>query len=169
VNATDPSDPLYNEELAQVVGVIGNLGRPPIPFSPSANPGNAPLWMTSYTSEYSGPQPSFGIGALSVANEWMETYLLASSLNNAKQGAIPSGFIYEFGVDAAPLGFPNFYNGLLQANQPWSGHFSVSPALLENFSSRRCQWRIRKFDLWRLLYDILLFVVVVVCVYDYCQ
>lgn len=151
VNATDPSDPLYNEELSQVVGVIGNLGRPPIPFSPTANPSNAPVWMTSYTSEYSGPQPSFGYGALAVANEWMETYLLASSLNNAKQGAVPSGFIYEFGVDSAPLGFPNFYNGLLQANQPWSGHFSVSAALwaighVNQFVPANLDWRMLAAD-----------------------
>jgi hypothetical protein len=151
VNATDPSDPLYNDELAQVVGVIGNLGRPPIPFSSTANPNNIPVWMTSYTSEYSGPQQSFGYGALSVANEWMETYLTASSINKAKQGSIPSGFIYEYAVDAAPYGFPNFYYGLIQANQPWSGHFSVSPALwaiahVNQFVPANLDWRILAAD-----------------------
>lgn len=152
VNATDSSNPtLYVEELAEVIGIIGNTGRPPIPFSNTANPQTLPIWMSSYTSVYSGPQPTFGYGALSVANEWMETYITASSANGGKQGTIPSGFIYEFGINAAPYGFPYFHNGLIQANQPWSGHFTPSVALwaiahVNQFIPSNLDWRILSTD-----------------------
>ena len=40
-----------------------------------------------------------------------------------------TGFIYSFGASGNPYGFPSWHTGLVQATQPWSGHYYVTPAL----------------------------------------
>ena len=139
-NATDPADPLYDAQLAQVVGVLGNAGRPASDWPPGAGGGALPVWMTGFTLNVAGPQPLIELGAMGMANEWAEAFVTSS---------VPrlGGFVYEFGLTSSPYGFPRWRTGLISASHPWSSSWSASVALyaighVNQFVPAGRDWRI---------------------------
>jgi len=113
----DPTSSLYDPVISAAVGVLGNAGRPDsIQMNISTTNVEKPVWVTRYNSTYTGPQPAINSGALSVSNEWMETFVNSG-------GSTLSGFIFSFGLTGVFYGSPSWANGLIQASQPWSGHW----------------------------------------------
>ena len=114
----DPAGAAFDAQVSAAVGVLGNAGRPaPAQLNASANNAARPVWVTSYNSTWtSGPQPAINSGALSVSNEVLEAFVNSG-------GLALSGFVFSLGVTAVAYGYPTWATGLVQATQPWSGHF----------------------------------------------
>jgi len=123
--AVDASSPAtYNAQLAAVVGVVGNAGRPPNRISGAGVA--QPVWVTSAYSAYQGaPQITTAYGAIATSNEWMEIIVNASLGGSSR---LPTGFILPFGATGTPYGTPNWHYGLIQANQPASGSWYATVA-----------------------------------------
>lgn len=119
--ATDPANPAYSAKLAAAVGVLGDAGRPPAAWPAGAGGGTLPVWLTSFVSS-AGPVPLIESGALAVANEWMQVFVNAS---------VPrlGGFVFRFGISAAPYSFPWWHTGLVSAMHPWGSSWDASVAL----------------------------------------
>ena len=126
LGAVDVEGGAFNRQLAEVVGVVGNAGRPPAQIGAGV-PATVPVWVTNAFSAYQrGPQITSAYGAIAVANEWLETVVNATMLGSAR---LPSGFIYGFGVSTTPYGHgPSWHFGLLQATSPATGNYYASVA-----------------------------------------
>lgn len=99
--------------LAGAVGVVGNSGLAP---SQSAVTTGKPVWSTSF-----GKYTTTAAGAIALSRDILQSYV--------NSNGVLSGWIYSYGASGNPYGFPNWHSGLIQATQPWSGHYYVTPAL----------------------------------------
>lgn len=104
-----------NPTLAAAVGVVGNAGTT-LPASGSVATLGKPAWSTSF-----GKHVSTTAGAIGAVVDLVSGYV--------GSGGVLGGFIYSYGVTAAPYGWPHWHTGLIQASQPWSGHYYLSPSL----------------------------------------
>jgi hypothetical protein len=136
-----PTDPDVSAMLAghprfrAAVGVLGyhnicaHLSRPQrchVPWAARAS--GDPIWET----ELGALQPPGGLGSL------------ARSINDAYIRAHVTGIIEWPMVNAMPPDLPSEDLGLVRANQPWSGNFSVSPlvwAIAQTTQFTRPGWR----------------------------
>jgi hypothetical protein len=114
-----PNSPTYDKNFAdqKLVDVIGNRNVPVAADLQYAIDTNLPVWYTAL-----GAQATLTDGAMSLSNEIFTSYL--TGFNSRV-----SAFIYPVGINAVPYGFPNFHFGLLDATQPWSNHFELTPSL----------------------------------------
>jgi len=114
-----PNSPTYNQGFADqnLVSVVGNRNAPMPTDLQYAIDTNLPIWYTAL-----GAQTTLNDGAMSLSNEIFTSYL------NGFNSRV-SAFIYPYGINAVPYGFPNFHFGLLDATQPWSNHFELTPSM----------------------------------------
>ena len=111
-SAVDGGDP----SLAAAVGVIGNSGTPNGAQLASAKKGLKPTWVTDFSRVNARAD-----GAMAVASSIFSSFLTVDSK--------VSGWIFGTAVSTAPYGFPGYHLGLIDASQPWSGHFTTTPPM----------------------------------------
>lgn len=104
-----------NPALASAIGVVGNAGTT-LPASGSTKTLGKPVWSTSF-----GKYVSTTAGAIKTIVDLMSSYV--------NSGGTIGGYIYSYGITAAPYSWPNWHSGLIQASQPWSGHYYLAPTL----------------------------------------
>ena len=125
LSAVDSSAPgTFNAQLAEVVGVVGNAGRPPNRINGAGVAQR--VWVTSAFSAYQGaPQITTAYGAIAMSNSWIEVVVNATLSGSSR---LPTGFIFPSGVTATPYGTPGWHLGIVQANKPASGSWYASVA-----------------------------------------
>ena len=116
--AVDPASPSYvSSDFADAVGVLGNRGTPGAGAQrESAVKGIKPLWSTDFAQINARND-----GAMALVNSIFSSFI--------DTGSKMQGWIASTGISTTPYGFPGYHLGLIDASQPWSGHFSTTPAL----------------------------------------
>ena len=115
--ALPPNNPIPDPTFTESVDVIGNRNIPDATDLTNIVNTKLPIWYTAL-----GAQATLNDGAMGLSNEIFTSYL--TGFNSQV-----SAFIWPYGINAVPYGFPNFHYGLLDATQPWSNHFELTPAL----------------------------------------
>ena len=115
--AVDKDSPSYKgDDLLAAVGVLGNRGAPSGAERGSAIKGIRPLWSTDFARINARND-----GAMALASSIFDSFLGSNSTIG--------GWIVSCGLSTTPYGFPGYHLGLIDASQPWSGHYSTTPAL----------------------------------------
>ena len=119
----DPESSSYDRVLAETIDIVGNFNAPTGAQLTSAVKGIAPLWITDFARINARND-----GAMMLSSAIFESFV-KSDAAGLPLGSGVQGWVFGTAVSSTPYGFPGYHLGLLDASQPWSGHFSTTPAL----------------------------------------